>query len=82
MSKITRDEKNNFLKEMENNKAPGVDVISMEGIKVGREALLDKIKNLFNVCSHNGSGSENWNKIKMIMIHKNFDINSIKIINP
>lgn len=58
---------------MKSNKAPGEDQIMIEAVKLGGRVLLNKIKELFNLCLFNSSVPANWNDILMVLILKKGD---------
>ena len=70
------------LKEMKNNKAPGQDQIAIEAVKLGGKTLLEKIKDLFNLCLFNGSVPKNWDDILMVLFFKKGDLADMENYRP
>ena len=60
---------------MKNGKAPGVDGIRSEMLKVGAHALAPSLANLFNSILQKGSFPDAWRLSSLTVIHKKGDKN-------
>lgn len=67
---ITREELEEAIKKMKNDKAPGEDGIAVELIKEGGEVLREKVLELMNECWRRKEVPENWGKTILIPIYK------------
>ena len=79
---ITKDEINNCLKDMRNNKTPGEDDITIENIKLGGTQLLIILCKLYNACLRNSTTPDQWNKAIIVLLHKKGDIAQIQNYRP
>ena len=67
------EEINKALKDMKNNKAPGIDQLTSDIIKLGGDEALKQITKIFNEILKNRKITPEWKEAKIIILHKKGD---------
>ena len=70
------------LHEMKNGKAPGIDGIVAEILKLAGKHTIDCLAKVYTSCLRERRIPNHWNKAKIILIHKKGDIENIKNYRP
>ena len=70
------------LKEMKQNKAPGIDLLTCDIIKLGGKEALTQITKIFNTILKNRKIPTEWKEAKVIILHKKGDRRDIRNYRP
>lgn len=79
---ITLDEISLALKKMKNGRSPGEDSVVADAIKVGGEYLLERIRDLFNLCLFDNTIPDRWYNAIVILIHKKGNADDLENYRP
>ena len=72
----------NTLKEMKNNKAPGIDKVTNDIMILGGEKSVKQITNIFIQISETKNIPVEWKEAKMIILYKKGDTRDNKKYRP
>ena len=67
---ITREEIRQALAKMKGGKAPGMDGVDAEFMKVGGDVMIEWLERLFNVCWREGRVPQEWREACIVPIYK------------
>ena len=70
------------LKEIKKYKAPGIDNLTSDIVKLGGEESVKLFTKLFNQISETKTIPAEWKEAKMIILHKRGDMRDIKNYRP
>lgn len=70
------------LKKTKNNRSPGEDNIMSDAIRIGGQSLLEKLRDLFNLCLFNRWIPKGWHDSIVILLHKKGDTADLENYRP
>ena len=76
------EEVSSALNNMKNSKAPGLDGLTSEMIKLGGEQIIKEITELFNKILQSKKIPSKWKEAKIIILHKKGDKCDMKNYRP
>ena len=79
---ITVEEIELAVKQMKKNKAPGLDEITSDIIKIGGEQIYTQLASLYNQILTERKIPKEWKEAKVILLHKKGDKEDIKNYRP
>ena len=80
--KFTDKEIENTLKSLKKGKAPGIDNITSDILKLGGKEVIKALKTIFNEILESQEIPETWREAKMIILHKKGERRDIKNYRP
>ena len=80
--KFTDKEIENTLKSLKKGKAPGIDNITSDVLKLGGKEVIKALKTIFNEILESQEIPETWREAKMIILHKKGERRDIKNYRP
>ena len=80
--KFTDKEIENTLKSLKKGKAPGIDNITSDILKLGGKEVIKALKTIFNNILDSQEIPEMWREAKMIILHKKGERRDIKNYRP
>ena len=80
--KFTEDEIENTLKFLKKGKAPGIDNITSDVLKIGGQEVIKALTTIFNDILETQEIPEAWKEAKVIILHKKGDRKDIKNYRP
>ena len=79
---ILQKEVRHAIKQMKDNKAPGIDGLTSDIIKAGGDVAVDQLTKLYNQILHTKKIPQSWKEAKIILLHKKDDKADIKNYRP